>query len=367
MHEFLIVGGGVIGLSLSWELLGHGKSVCVVDRDVHGKGTSWVGAGIFPPPQTLAVYDPLEQLRLKSHALHLEWSQRLLDETGIDNELHECGGIYFARSAGEAASLCVAMERARQDGVVVEELTSDQFGEYEPRLKSELRSTSVAYRLPEEMQLRSPRHLKALTKACTQRGVELRTGIEVTELRICNQRVEVVADGEQLPAEQICLCGGPWTVQLLESLGIVLPVEPWRGQLILWKTDQPLLSHVVNEGHRYLVPRKDGHMLAGATMEDVGFDCRTTEEAIDALRAFSCELLPELADRSIEQAWAGLRPKTPDGRPFLGRVPGTQNLSVAAGHFRSGLHLSPATAVFMAQLLLDDTLQFDLAPFRLNR
>jgi glycine oxidase len=124
---------------------------------------------------------------------------------------------------------------------------------------------------------------------------------------------------------------------------------------------------VVNEGFRYLVPRIDGHLIVGATVEDVGFDSRTTEDAIDELREYSCQLVPALRNETVKQTWAGLRPKTPDGIPFMGRVPGYTNLSVATGHYRSGLHLSPATAVFMRQLLLDDKTDIDPAVFRLNR
>jgi glycine oxidase len=260
------------------------------------------------------------------------------------------------------------MRQAAAEGVRVEELSAGRLVTIVPALTSIANDVHVAYLLPDEFQIRAPKHLRALLAACRQQGVEMHENCEVTELELRRDHVVGVKSAMgRFEAREFCLCGGSWTQRLLEPMGIQLPVEPWRGQLILWKTPAPLLSLVVNEGLRYLVPRLDGHLIAGATVEDVGFDCRTTEEAIQELREYSCQLIPALRNESVRQAWAGLRPKTPDGNPFLGRVPGCSNLSVASGHYRSGLHLSPATAVFMAQLLLEDRTEIDPTAFRIAR
>lgn len=367
MRDFLIVGAGVIGLSLAWELARRGQSVMVVDGSHGARQTSWVGAGILPPPQIHAIHDPLERMRAEAHELHVQWSRQLLATTGIDNELHRCGGVYLARSKGEATAMRAAMGQLETDGVVVENLSAKELVRLEPELERLGDDIEAAYRLPDEMQVRPPRHLRALREACRQQDVLLRDGCPVTALRCVGDRVEAFHGDERLAADQVCLCAGTWTGQLLEGLNVHLPVEPWRGQMILWKTATPLLSNIVNEGYRYLVPRKDGHLLAGATVEDVGFDDGTTDEAIAELRQFSHGLLPGLRSASVQQTWSALRPGTPDGRPYLDRVPGTANLAVAAGHFRNGLHLSTATAVFMAQLLLDDRPDLDLRAFRLQR
>lgn len=367
MHDFLIVGGGVIGLSIAWELAGRGARVCVTDRAQVGRGASWAGAGILPPPKRLAKHDPVEQLRSVSHDLHSEWSAQLQADTDVDNGLHRCGGVYFARQAGEAAALRVEMLQNQTDGVECEAIDVPELSVLEPRLQTN--AVRAAFLLPEETQIRPPRHLKALVAACELRGVTLLSNSNVRRIRLDQERAVGVtlADGQELTAGGVCLCGGTWTAQLLEPLGVKLPVEPWRGQMILWKTPKPLLSHIVNEGYRYFVPRPDGHLVVGATVEDEGFVCENTDQAIAELRAYSCELLPALKDQSIVMVWAGLRPGTPDGRPFLDWVPGVQNLAVACGHYRSGIHLSPATAKFMSQLLLDDSCDFDLAPFRISR
>ena len=368
-HDFLIIGGGVVGLSVAWELASRGQSVCIVDRQEFGRATSWVGAGIFPPALAEAKHDALEQLRHASHQLHVDWSQRLATETGIDNQLRKCGGIYIARDAGEAASLRVSMQLAADDGVVVEEFSISELIAAEPSLEPIATEIKLAFRLPNEMQLRSPRHLKALTEACRKSGVAMMPNTPVTSLRVDGERVSSIETdtSASLSAREIVLCCGPWIPELLAPVGFNLPVEPWRGQLILWKTKTRLVTHVINEGFRYLVPREDGHLLAGATVEDVGFDLTTTDDAVEELRAYSCSLVPALEQYEVARAWAGLRPKTPDGLPFMGRVPGFENLSIAAGHYRSGLHLSTGTAVFMADLLLHDTPPTNALAFRLSR
>ena len=137
--------------------------------------------------------------------------------------------------------------------------------------------------------------------------------------------------------------------------------------MVLFRCDQPPITRIVNEGSRYLVPREDGRVLAGSTEEEVGFDKRTTEEAIADLVGFARGLVPALRDAKIEQTWAGLRPASFDGLPYLGPLPGLKNAFIAAGHFRSGLFLSTATAVVMSQLMRGEKPQIDLAPFRVGR
>lgn len=368
MFDYLVVGGGVIGLSLAWELGRRKATVCVVDRQHIGRATSWVGAGIFPPPKTGATHDPLERLRGTSHRLHREWADRLRQDVGVDNGLRRSGGIYFARRAGEAAVLKVEMTQAADDGVECIRLTNQELIAQEPRLRSIADQVKAAYFLPDEMQLRSPHHLQALAKACKQVGVQLRSDTDALELLVQSDCVVGLrTNRETITSKNYCICGGPWAASLLKPLGICLPIEPWRGQLLLWKTQEPLVSHVVNEGFRYLVPRDDGHLLVGATVEDVGFDAGTTDAAEAELTAYSLELLPALSDYRPVATWAGLRPKTPDGLPTMGKIPGMANLSVSGGHYRSGLHISPASAVFMADLLLDDGPPPESNPFRLHR
>jgi glycine oxidase len=170
-----------------------------------------------------------------------------------------------------------------------------------------------------------------------------------------------------LRARRYCFTAGAWTGKLLSRLEIPIAVLPLRGQMVMFRCPQSPIRHILNDGSRYIVPRDDGRVLAGSTEEEVGFDKRTTEEAIAELIEFARTLVPILANAPIEQTWAGLRPASFDGFPYLGPLPGLSNAYVAAGHFRSGIFLSPATAVVMSQLLRGEQPLIDLGPFRVGR
>ena len=168
-------------------------------------------------------------------------------------------------------------------------------------------------------------------------------------------------------ADRFLIAAGSWSDMLTEMVGWKTGVRPIRGQIALLHVSPPLFRSVLLAGSQYLVPRPDGKVLIGSTEEDVGFDKRTTAEAIQELLRIATSLVPGLAKAQVERCWAGLRPGSPDGRPFLGLVPGFTNLFVATGHFRSGIQLSPGTALVMTELLLGQPLTIPLEPFRLDR
>jgi glycine oxidase len=153
----------------------------------------------------------------------------------------------------------------------------------------------------------------------------------------------------------------------LASVGCRIDVHPVRGQIALLNTGDPLLQRILLQGKRYLVPRGDGRVLVGSTEEDVGFDPRTTAAAIEGLLSFARSVVPELATAHVERCWAGLRPGSCDGLPYLGRVPGCDNFFVAAGHFRAGIQLAPITGMVMKELILGKTPTVPLAAFRPDR
>jgi glycine oxidase len=177
------------------------------------------------------------------------------------------------------------------------------------------------------------------------------------------------ASGWSGDCDVVCIAAGAWSYQLLSGLEIRLPVEPVRGQMVLFQLDQPL-GAIINEGSRYLVPRKDGHLLAGSTMEEVGFDDSTTENEISGLIDFTASLLPETSSAKVIRSWAGLRPASFDGLPYVGWIPDWKNLIASTGHLRSGLQLAPGNAALVADLLAeqaDPELVRLLSPARLGR
>lgn len=361
----LIVGSGVIGLSLAWELAQRGQQVRVLDSGNVGRGASWAGAGILPPSSNVSVSDPYEQLRALSHEMHPVWAKRLQEVTGMDTGFRRCGGIYLARSSAELATLVANQFWWDEHEIVYERWTANQLVEQEPALEQVAESVKSAWFSPEEYQLRNPWHLAALASACQAAGVELIEQTGVDDLVIHDGQVlGVESQGRQFAARKVCICSGAWARMLLERLGVPTGIMPIRGQMILYKGATPPINRIVNDGNRYLVPREDGHVLAGSVEEEAGYRCETTEEAIQQIRQWAEGVLPILKEFEVQDSWAGLRPGSFDGFPYLGHLPGTQGLYVAAGHFRSGLHLSCATAVAMAELMTGNPSPIDLRPFR---
>lgn len=367
ISDTLIIGSGVIGLSLAWELAQRGERVAVVDSQHLAKGASWAGAGILPPTSGSSV-DTYEQLRHLGHTLHPEWSERLKQNTGIDNQFQKCGGIYLARSPAETATLIGNQIWWDDHEIEYSKLETETLLRLEPALEEISQEVKAAWLLPGECQLRNPRHLKALIAACRAAGVTFHENKDVVEISetgsVCLAKS---SSGESLEARQICICSGAWARQHLESLELDSGIMPIRGQMLLYDLKLPLLQHVINEGNRYLVCRQDGHLLAGSIEEEVGYNCETTAEGTAKLQEWAESLLPALRSRTIKNSWAGLRPGSFDGFPYLGRIPGKNKIFLAAGHFRSGLHLSCATAVCLADVMQGIKPPIDLHPFRVGR
>jgi glycine oxidase len=358
--DVLILGGGVIGLSTAWFLSEAGARVMVVDQGGLGQQASWAGAGILSPANRRHADTALKHLHAHSVAMFPELSRRLREQTGIENGYFVCGGLELFLNADDQSS-----DEWRGEGIPFEELTAEEAHRRQPGLSSSVRR---AYYLPSIAQVRNPRHLKALMAACAARGAQLRPHCAARRLVLRGSRTEAVeTDQGRLTAGNYLIAAGAWTNPLLEPLGWRLNIHPVRGQIALLNTGtvgvQPLLLH----GKRYMVPRGDGRLLVGSTEEDAGFDARPTAGAIADLLQFAETILPSLANATVERCWAGLRPGSPDGKPYLGTVPGVDNLFVAAGHFRSGIQLSPGTALVMKEVILGEKPTIALEDFRLDR
>ncbi|GAA4426717.1 glycine oxidase ThiO [Bremerella cremea] len=374
--DFLIVGGGVIGLSLALELARRGDHVTLVDKGEVGREASWAGAGLLPPANQQHAWDPQEQLRGLSHRLFPQWSAQLREETGIDNEFEITGGIYLARDPGEAASLRMARVQYEEEGVEAEKLEVGQIAQRFPHLQVSHSILEAMY-LPGEAVVRNPRHLQALATACRQQGVEIVENTEIQTWNFDGERLQSVSTAEEtISPGATCLATGAWSQLVADHVldqgdfpgRMQRPeIEPIRGQMVLLDAGERFFEAPINEGIRYLVPRRDGLVLVGATVEEAGFDKSNTEEAIADLTEFARQWVPRLHDAKVVKSWSGLRPASVDRIPYIGKLPGLENVFLAAGHYRSGLHLSPATAVVLAQLMRGEQALIDLHPFRVNR
>ncbi len=366
MHDSVLIGGGVIGLSLAYELASCGQQVLLLDQAQPGRAASWAGAGIIPPCALDAVSPPLAELARASRELHVDWAARLQAETGIDNGYRRCGGVYLP-TPENGANLASQFEIiCQREGAHYAAWDAETLREAMPGLNREILqdSSEPAVFLKEEAQIRNPRHLKALIAACARRGVEIRSGTQVLDYHFVGDRWESLeTTNGRIPGGAFCVTAGAWTQILAARCGWDSQIRPIRGQIALLATPAPMIPHVLNHGKQYLVPREDGRLLVGATEEDAGFDCRNTASGIQGLLGLATWLVPDLAEASLERTWAGLRPGTSHALPWLGRIPDSDNAFVAAGHFRSGLQLSPATAIAMRRLMLQENAEFDLTPF----
>ena len=357
--DVAIIGGGIIGLTSAYFLARAGFSVGVYDRSDLGREASWAGAGIVPPGNPDRAATPADALRGLGSVRFPSFSAELRELTGIDNGYRRCGGIEFLTP--EDAD---AVDVWRAEGLAFERLAIAQARALEPLGTVE----GEPYLLPECAQVRSPWHLRALIAACERVGVRLCPGTGAEGWELAGARVKNVrlANGDVVTADRFLVAAGAWSEPLLRQLGHMPKVHPVRGQIALVRGES--CARVLMFGKRYIVPRGDGLTLIGSTEEpEAGFEKRTTPEGIDGLLTFARTVLPALAAAKLETAWAGLRPGSPDGLPFLGGVPGWDNVLVAAGHARAGVQLSIGTAQALTDLLIGKLPGVDLRAFALDR
>jgi glycine oxidase len=357
--DVAIIGGGIIGLTSALFLAREGASVAVYDRGDLGREASWAGAGILPPGNPDRAVTSIDKLRGIGSARFPDFSAELRELTGIDNGYRRCGGIEFLTPEDAGVPELWAAE-----GIAFERVPLAEAKKLEPLGIVE----GEPYLLPDCAQVRNPRHLRALVAACERVGVRLCPNAGVEAWEFAGHRVAAVrlASGEQVTAESFLLAAGAWSERLLGALGHRPHVHPVRGQIAGLRGES--CSRVLMFGKRYLVPRGDGLTLVGSTEEpEAGFEKRTTAEGISELVGFARHTVPGLADATLETSWAGLRPGSPDGLPFIGRVPGWDNAFVAAGHFRAGVQLSIGTAQALCELLTDKPTCVPLEVFALDR
>lgn len=357
MSDVIVVGGGVIGLSIAWELSGHGAQVRILEQGRTGREASWAGAGFLPPGSLEHALTPESKLRAFSHSLWDSWSDDLIAQTGIDNGYRVCGGLTLAFND----ALEPDFDRWQSEGIEVERLDATDVKSIEPAVSSDIVD---AFRLPQLAQVRNPRHLKALRSACLQSGVEILEGAAVVGWENAGTRITAArTHSERYEAAQFVIASGAWSTGLLREAGSTAAVDPVRGQIALLNVSDLPFSHVLEVGDRYLVPRPDGRILIGSTEEHVGFVKQNTAGAIADLLQFASSVVPELSEADLERCWSGLRPRPNRRLPLIGPVGEAPNLVVATGHFRSGLQMSPGTAVLIRELLSGQETSISVEPF----
>lgn len=341
--DVIIVGAGIIGLSLAIELRKKGASVLIVERGEPGQEASSAAGGMLVdcPAETAPA---LQQLATASARMYPELVYELQVESGLSADLREHGTIVFPRSLEE-------FKRSAQD---VDELSSAQLAELEPQLAA----PGPGFFLKERCV--DPRGLiAAALHTGKRRGVDISSGDKVTGIDLAEGRVCGVSTNKtSFRTSKVVNCAGAWAGEIGHHK---FPTRPVKGQMLyLIAPVRELLKHVVRAPEVYLVPRSDGRILVGTTVEEAGFDKRTDPSTIQRLYRAAAQVYPPLTDARILEDWAGLRPGTPDGLPILGET-GTPGYYVATGHFRDGILLAPVTAQIMARLLEGNDAGYDLA------
>lgn len=354
--DVLVVGAGVIGLFIARELLAAGASVTVVDRGVAGGEASWAGGGILSPLHPWRYPNAVDRLARASQRSYPAIAGELHEDVGIDAEWTRSGMLVL--DSEEAAA---ATDWAARAGAALEIVRPEAAQALQPGL--EPRADPIW--LPEVAQIRNPRLTAALRADIRRRGAVLHEGIAVTGLLVENGRVHGLrSSNTRLRAPQVVIAAGAWTSTLLGDLAPQPPVTPVRGQMLLLRAAPGTVQRILLHESRYLVPRRDGRVLVGSTLEQAGFDKSVTPDARDDLLGAAARLLPASRDFTLERQWAGLRPGSPQGVPLIGPHPQLAGLHLCAGHFRNGITLAPASARLLADLLLARPPQLDPAPYQ---
>lgn len=351
--DVLIIGAGVIGLSIARELKREEISkITILERGEIGRESSYAAAGMLAPNAETDKIDDFFHFCNRSNQLYPHFSEELLNETGIDIELERSGTFYLALRDADVEEIRQRYEWQKSAGLNVERLSAAEIRQAEPFISPDVREGLF---FPGDWQVENRKLIAALTKYAELNDINIVTNAEVKSLLKDGEKVVgAETNSGKYFADKIILTTGAWT-SLIAVPGLKLPyVKPIRGQILSYQTVKRLFFHVVYSPRGYIVPRLDGKIVAGATVEDVGFENQTTEAGINYICENAAEIAPNLANLEISEKWSGLRPFAADGLPILGGFPQAKNLYIATAHYRNGILLTPLTAQIMAEKITGD-------------
>ncbi|PYS96838.1 MAG: glycine oxidase ThiO [Acidobacteria bacterium] len=356
--DVIVVGGGIIGLSIAREAARNGLAVRLFERGQPGCEASSAAAGMLCPQLDAEASDPLLALGLASRDLYPGFARDVRDESGTDPCLMDHGTLRVA-AGPEGLSLLDRLHAfQRSAGLPAERLDAREARRMEGALGG---GVEGALFLPEDRSIDNARLVSALAVAAARAGALIHAGCPVTGLRMEGGRVVgVEAGAEAHAAGAVVIAAGAWSGEIAGGGLAPVPAAPVRGQMVCVRSSA--VRNAVAGDACYLVPRGDGRLLVGSTMERVGFDKSVTAEAVARLTAAAIDLVPALRDAAFLQAWAGLRPASGDELPVIGSGPAA-GLWYACGHLRNGILLAPITALVIVRLLRGESPGIDLTPF----
>lgn len=354
MTEVLIIGGGVIGLALARQLRKKGVvKITILERRKLGQEASHAAAGMLAPNAETGKQDDFFHLCRDSCQFYPTFAAELFDETGVDIELDQNGTLYLAFTENDVAEIRRRFQMQRENGLQVEHLTAREILKIETFVSPDVREGLF---FPHDWQVENRKLLQALQKYVLLNKIEIRENTEIKNLLIENGKViGAETETKKFLAEKVVLATGAWT-SFIKADGFPMPkVKPIRGQMLSFQTSKRLFQKVIYSPRGYIVPRRNGRILVGATVEDVGFDKSVTPGGIDFLLKTALEIAPRLVNLEVNEKWAGLRPHSADGLPILGAFPALENLFIATAHYRNGILLAPLTAKILTDEIVENS------------
>ena len=357
--DITFVGAGISGLLSARLFALAGAKVTLIDKGEIAQESSWAGGGILLPLYPWRQAEAISQLVIPSIAAYPALADALVESTSLDPE-YIVSGLLMTElpDLAKAQAWCAKVAINHQQENLEQSACLSQ-------------SQGESLYFPEIAQVRNPRLLKSLKQDLSQRGVDIIEHCVIEKLTIKNQRITQIGSAtEMFAVNQVVMSAGAWTgelwAELFDNAALQPDVYPVKGQMIIFDTPPNTLSTMVLENDRYLIPRRDGKILCGSTVEQQGFDKTTSDRAKQSLAAFAKQLLPVLEHAPIIHHWAGLRPGTRQGIPYIDKHPEIINLAINAGHFRNGFAMGPASAQLLYELINNQPTTIDPAPYQLS-
>ena len=362
--EVVIIGGGVIGLAIARALTRRGvRDVIVIEREDFGREASWAAGGILAPQVEADAADDFFRLARASRDLYPEFAAELRSESGIDIELDTTGTLYVAFTEEQEGELRRRYHWQQSEGLDVHWLNGEEARTLEPCLSENVR---CALRFPNDCQVENRLLVEALLLSNRRSGVLLIDHCVANLVPVAGGRVSGVETSQGfIGSNCVVLAAGAW-VSMLDPAGI-LQVEPILGQMLCFRSQPQIARHVIYTARGYLIPRRDGRLLAGSTSEKVGFDKRVTEAGVERIKNMAREITPQIATLSLIDTWAGFRPRAQDDLPVLGVSDEFEGLWYATGHYRNGILLAPITGQLVAEAIVSGRVSDLIAPFSPKR
>ena len=368
MKKVIIIGAGIIGLSISFYLKKNNFDVIVIEKDKAGTEASYASAGMLAAQSEFDFYENFMDFCIKSRNMYPDYCKDIEQASGISIEYKKSGMIRPALNEDQEKHLKSNYEWQKKHGFEIEFLNGDKLREIEPKLSKSILSGLYT---KNDGQVNNRKLVEALILANKKNNVKIIENCELKDYLIDNNKIiEVKTDNGDIKADIVVNAAGAWSS--LISPGVIknFEVKPIRGQLVALQSNKEIMKKVIfasilGKGG-YVVPREDNTIILGSTVEDIGFEKRNTEEGINSILKTCFNILPEFKNLKINEKWSGFRPLAEDNLPIIGKT-GIEGLILATAHYRNGILLAPITAKAITELIVNDKIMPEIKDFSVNR